>query len=84
MTEKWIFSLTHTLVVVSRSLALALALAPFLSSKLEERQKGMTEQWESERGAVNIVQVIKEKVDKCRVEIDKAEGAYDLTLAGIY
>ena len=50
-------------------------------ARLEDRQKGMKDKWLAERAAVNAVQEIKEKVDKCRVDIDKAEGSYDLTLA---
>ena len=50
-------------------------------ARLEDRQKGMKDKWLAERAAVNAVQEIKEKVDTCRVDIDKAEGSYDLTLA---
>ena len=50
-------------------------------ARLEDRQKGMKDRWLAERAAVNAVQEIKEKVDTCRVDIDKAEGSYDLTLA---
>ena len=50
-------------------------------ARLEDRQKGMKNKWLAERAAVNAVQEIKEKVDTCRVDIDKAEGSYDLTLA---
>ena len=49
--------------------------------RLQERQQGMMAKWQTERDAVNAVQEIKKKVDACRVEIDKAEGAYDLSLA---
>jgi len=49
--------------------------------RLEDRVKGMKDKWETERDAVNVVQVLKEKVDKCRVDIDKAESNYDLTQA---
>ena len=49
--------------------------------RLEERQKGMKDRWLVEREAVVAVQEVKERVDKCRVDIDQAEGSYDLTLA---
>ena len=49
--------------------------------RLEDRVKVMKDKWETERDAVNVVQVLKEKVDKCRVDIDKAESNYDLMQA---
>ncbi len=46
--------------------------------ELSEEQKVMQEQWEKERVDVRVVQDIKEKLDKLRTEIDKAEAGYDL------
>jgi len=48
---------------------------------LREEQKALVDQWESERGDFTAVADVKADIDKIKIEIDRAEGSYDLSKA---
>eukprot|EP00292_Cryptomonas_paramecium_P001893 CAMPEP_0113673900 /NCGR_PEP_ID=MMETSP0038_2-20120614/7107_1 /TAXON_ID=2898 /ORGANISM="Cryptomonas paramecium" /LENGTH=905 /DNA_ID=CAMNT_0000590395 /DNA_START=13 /DNA_END=2726 /DNA_ORIENTATION=+ /assembly_acc=CAM_ASM_000170 len=49
--------------------------------QLSSEQSALVGQWERERGALKEMQDLKEKIDKVKVEIEKAERGYDLAKA---
>lgn len=49
--------------------------------ELKVEQKVLLDQWQLERGSVAEVQEVKEEIDKCRKDIEKAENSYDLNKA---
>ncbi|CAM9769062.1 unnamed protein product [Pylaiella littoralis] len=49
--------------------------------RLQEKQEALTNTWDLERGRVNKVQGLKEKLDALKVEIENAERGYDLNKA---
>eukprot|EP00897_Mesotaenium_endlicherianum_P008408 jgi/Mesen1/7596/ME000395S06752 len=48
---------------------------------LKGKQKGLTEQWETEKNIMVKLQAIKEEIDRVNVEIQQAERDYDLNRA---
>jgi len=50
-------------------------------SELKVEQKKLLEQWQGERDSVSSVQETKEAIDRCRIDIEKAENSYDLSKA---
>jgi len=49
--------------------------------QLKAEQEVLLEQWQNERDSVGMVQAVKEELEKCKVDIDKAENSYDLNKA---
>ncbi|KAL2898491.1 Chaperone protein ClpB3 chloroplastic [Bienertia sinuspersici] len=47
-------------------------------SLLKEKQADLTEQWEHEKSVMTRIQSIKEEIDRVNIEIQQAEGQYDL------
>jgi len=50
-------------------------------SELKEKQVELTNRWMAERGAVDQIAEVKEKIDKTKFEIEKAEREFDLNKA---
>jgi len=50
-------------------------------AELQERSAGMTAQWQREKGAIESVKVVRERLEQARVEADKAEREADLQRA---
>ncbi|GFH62423.1 MAG: ATP-dependent chaperone protein ClpB [Candidatus Desulfovibrio kirbyi] len=50
-------------------------------SDLRFHQAGMREQWEREKGSIDTVRELKERIEQTRLAITQAEQAYDLTRA---
>uniref|UniRef100_A0A6U4NMW4 Clp R domain-containing protein n=1 Tax=Hemiselmis andersenii TaxID=464988 RepID=A0A6U4NMW4_HEMAN len=50
-------------------------------AKLKEEQQVLLEQWQMERDSVGTVQAVKEELERCKLDIDKAEKTYDLNKA---
>jgi ATP-dependent Clp protease ATP-binding subunit ClpB len=48
---------------------------------LKEEQRGLTAQWQSEKGIITQIQTIKEEIDKVNIEVQQAEREYDLSRA---
>jgi ATP-dependent Clp protease ATP-binding subunit ClpB len=48
---------------------------------LKDKADSMRAQWESEKDAINKVRALREKIETLRVDIEKAERAYDLNKA---
>ncbi|MEL6501421.1 MAG: ATP-dependent chaperone ClpB, partial [Cyanobacteria bacterium J06623_1] len=44
---------------------------------LKEKQSGLTAQWQSEKGLLDEINALKEAEEKTRLELDKAERAFD-------
>ena len=44
---------------------------------LKEKQSGLSEQWQSEKGLLDEINVLKEEEEKTRLLLDKAERAFD-------
>ena len=51
--------------------------------ELEREQQNLVERWNMERGGVNKIQEIKEKIDQANTDIAKAEREYDLNAAAV-
>jgi ATP-dependent Clp protease ATP-binding subunit ClpB len=49
-------------------------------ANLKEDQRSLTAQWQSEKGAITAVQLVKQEIDKAKIEIQQAERNYDYTL----
>ncbi|HEX5146249.1 MAG TPA: ATP-dependent chaperone ClpB, partial [Conexibacter sp.] len=50
-------------------------------AELQERSAGMTAQWQREKGAIESVKVVRERLEQARVEAERAERAADLQRA---
>ncbi len=50
-------------------------------SELKDKQVELTNRWMAERGAVDQIAEVKEKIDKTKFEIEKAEREFDLNKA---
>jgi ATP-dependent Clp protease ATP-binding subunit ClpB len=50
-------------------------------SALKEKSNLMRSQWEAEKSSIQEVRLLREKIENTRIEIDKAERAYDLNKA---
>ncbi|MDR3362984.1 MAG: ATP-dependent chaperone ClpB [Desulfovibrio sp.] len=50
-------------------------------SDLRGQQMGMREQWENEKGSIDTVRELKERIEQTKLAIAQAEQAYDLTKA---
>lgn len=50
-------------------------------ANLKESQRTLNAQWESEKGIIDQIQGIKEKIDRVNIEIQQAERNYDLNRA---
>ena len=44
---------------------------------LKDKQQGLTAQWQSEKGLLDEINALKEEEEKTRLELDKAERAFD-------
>ncbi|MBM2810298.1 MAG: clpB1 [Chloroflexi bacterium] len=50
-------------------------------SDLKEKSSGMRARWEREKGAVDAIRELKERIEQTRIEIDRAERAADYSRA---
>ena len=50
-------------------------------ANLREQSSGLTSRWQAEKAAIQQVQSIKEQIDAARIEVERAERAYDLQKA---
>ncbi|HEU4703628.1 MAG TPA: AAA family ATPase, partial [Conexibacter sp.] len=50
-------------------------------AELQERSAGMTAQWQREKGAIESVKAVRERLEQARVEAEKAEREADLQRA---
>ncbi|MGB0416696.1 MAG: ATP-dependent chaperone ClpB [Coraliomargarita sp.] len=45
---------------------------------IREKERGLRAQWDSEKGAIDQIRQVREELDSCRIEMEKAERSYDL------
>ncbi len=50
-------------------------------AQLKEKQKELMAAWEQEKGAVSVMQKLKERIDSIKVDIETSEREYDLNRA---
>jgi ATP-dependent Clp protease ATP-binding subunit ClpB len=50
-------------------------------AELQERSDGMTAQWQREKGAIESVKVVRERLEQARIEAERAEREADLQRA---
>ena len=47
-------------------------------AEIREKEGGLRAQWDSEKGAIDQIRKVREELDACRIEMEKAERNYDL------
>ncbi|HMJ01796.1 MAG TPA: ATP-dependent chaperone ClpB [Conexibacter sp.] len=50
-------------------------------AELQERSAGMTAQWQREKGAIESVKAVRERLEQARIEVERAEREADLQRA---
>jgi ATP-dependent Clp protease ATP-binding subunit ClpB len=50
-------------------------------AELQERSAGMTAQWQREKGAIESVKAVRERLEQARIEVERAERGADLQRA---